>query len=118
MNTRYLPIFILLLAAALPCFGQTITDINELARKQLRMKEPQTAQLVGPYADTILRETHASGPINVKTELVHLIDAECGRIQAVTTVKNVPRKDGQIGDFWTKIQFDICKDGNPPDHTR
>ena len=114
MNIKFVVMGVIALVSAWPSYALTITNINQLAKKQVRLTVPQSAQLVGSYADTILRETHAQGPIMITTELVHPIDDQCGRIQATTTIKNTPRLDGQVGDFWTKVQFDICSDGNPP----
>ena len=68
MNIKFVVMGVIALVSAWPSYALTITNINQLARKQVRLTVPQSAQLVGSYADTILRETHAHGQIKVHKE--------------------------------------------------
>lgn len=105
-----------LIASLVPTalWAETITNLGQLAKRQVRLTQPLRAELVGDYASTILAETHARGPVLVRTQLVEPLSEDCGRVQARITVRNTPKVDGSIGDFWMDFQFDICRDGNPP----
>lgn len=112
MNIRQGLVLVLLMPPAVQ--AATVHSLMALARQQVGQTASREARLEGEQAAQFLKLTQGRGPVDVQTSLIRPINPDCSQIRTRVLVHAVPRRDGQVGDFWMDFQISLCRDGNPP----
>lgn len=92
----------------------TVHSLMEAARQQVGESMPREVRLEGGQAEYFLRLTGGKGPVDIQTQRIRPLNADCSQVRSRVLVHQVPRRDGGSGDFWMDFQISLCRDGTPP----